>query len=504
MINITNIGIRQILLASALVMAASGEASAQTTLAVIAQYSIPYSASPQDVFGEPPVGQFEVNMHLCVAKEMTILDPMQYLRFILPSGESVYSEFRFQRAITRDPAGDKKCESIAAQASTQAKSTVAGNEAAAGSLEDGIAAEDRGDWKAAFVLLEPLAKQGNPDAKNRIGYMYNFGKGMRQDYAVAMKWYRIAAAQRRAKAQTNIGFMYENGQGVPQDYAEAMKWYRKAADQGIAGAQSNIGAMYANGEGVPQDYAEATKWYRKAADQRNAVAQNNLGTLYANGQGVPKDSAEAMKWWRKAADQGNADAQNNLKIMSTRGLSDQVADPFKNLTIMEHALALERVGDWKSAFLLLMPLAEQGDASAQYALGFMYANGQGVPQDSAESMKWYRKASDQGNADAQNNLRGMSTVDGPLENGYAAERRGDFQAAFLLLEPLTKQGNAKAQFEVGHMYHTGKGGVPQDYIKALEWFRKSADQGNADAEVNLGSMYYFGQVVPQDYAEAMK
>jgi hypothetical protein len=99
------------LLASALVMAASGEASAQTTLAVIAQYSIPYSASPQDVFSKPPVGQFEVNMHLCEEKEMTILDNMQYLRFILPSGESVYSEFRFQRAITRDPTGDKSCMS---------------------------------------------------------------------------------------------------------------------------------------------------------------------------------------------------------------------------------------------------------------------------------------------------------------------------------------------------------------------------------------------------------
>ena len=53
--------------------------------------------------------------------------------------------------------------------------------------------------------------------------------------------------------------MYANGKGVPQDYAEAVKWYRRAAEQGDAYAQNNLGLMYANGKGVPQDYAEAVK-----------------------------------------------------------------------------------------------------------------------------------------------------------------------------------------------------------------------------------------------------
>ena len=58
-------------------------------------------------------------------------------------------------------------------------------------------------------------------------------------------------------AQYNLGIMYAKGQGVPQDYAEAVKWYRLAADQGIPTAQNNLGFMYAKGEGVPQDYSEA-------------------------------------------------------------------------------------------------------------------------------------------------------------------------------------------------------------------------------------------------------
>ena len=62
--------------------------------------------------------------------------------------------------------------------------------------------------------------------------MYDLGRGVPQDYAEAMKWFRKAADQNHAKAQYNIGFMYEHGQGVPQNHHGAMTWYRKAADQG--------------------------------------------------------------------------------------------------------------------------------------------------------------------------------------------------------------------------------------------------------------------------------
>jgi len=56
--------------------------------------------------------------------------------------------------------------------------------------------------------------------------------------------------------------MHGKGDGVSQDYAEAVRWYRLAVDQGNAGAQNNLGVMYKNGEGVLQDYAEAVRLYR--------------------------------------------------------------------------------------------------------------------------------------------------------------------------------------------------------------------------------------------------
>ena len=55
--------------------------------------------------------------------------------------------------------------------------------------------------------------------------------------------------------------------------------------------------------------------------------------------------------------------------------------------------------------------AEQGDASAQFNLGFMYATGEGVPKDDAKAVKWFRLAAEQGHAQAQYNL-GFMYADG--------------------------------------------------------------------------------------------
>lgn len=60
--------------------------------------------------------------------------------------------------------------------------------------------------------------------------------------------------------------------------------------------------------------------------------------------------------------------------------------------------------DYATALKLWRPLATGGNASAQYNLGFMYANGQGVPKDDQQAVYWYRKAADQGDEFAQFNL----------------------------------------------------------------------------------------------------
>ncbi|MCH8540677.1 MAG: sel1 repeat family protein [Opitutales bacterium] len=63
--------------------------------------------------------------------------------------------------------------------------------------------------------------------------------------------------------------------------------------------------------------------------------------------------------------------------------------------------------------------------------------------------------------------------------------------------------DADAQFDLGYMYHEGKG-VSQDYSEAVKWLRKAAEQTDAEAQFGLGYMYFKGKGVPQDYSEAAK
>jgi len=139
--------------------------------------------------------------------------------------------------------------------------------------------------------------------------------------------------------------------------------------------------------------------------------------------------------------------------------------------------------------LLLKPLAEQGNPDAQFHLGLMYDYGKGnlgaqfhvgliyddgkggVRQDPTVASVWYRKAAEQGNAQAQNNL-GVTCKKalGPNPVAYAEAMKWFRKAA--------DQGNSDGQFNLGVMYHDGKGGIPQDYAEAMKWYRKAADQGN--------------------------
>lgn len=104
-----------------------------------------------------------------------------------------------------------------------------------------------------------------------------------------------------SQAQDVVGTIYAEGLGAPQDYAEAVKWYRLAAAQGHARAQYNLGVMSLQGLGVPQDPAGAVEWFRKAAERGTADAQFALGVLYSEGAGVPQDRGEAFKWLTVAA-----------------------------------------------------------------------------------------------------------------------------------------------------------------------------------------------------------
>lgn len=138
--------------------------------------------------------------------------------------------------------------------------------------------------------------------------------------------------------------------------------------------------------------------------------------------------------------------------------------------------------------------AESGNATAQYNLGNMYSDGVGgLTKDPIEAVKWYGKAAEQGYGFAQNNL-GIA-----YENGQGVKQ--DYAEAIKWFTKAADQNVAVAQNSLGAMYAKGEG-VPQDDTKAMQWYQKAAENGDAKGQFNLGAMYASGQSVKKDVVQA--
>jgi len=127
--------------------------------------------------------------------------------------------------------------------------------------------------------------------------------------------------------------------------------------------------------------------------------------------------------------------------------------------MFEEGLMAYSTGDITTAYQLWQPLAEHGDAEAQFALGLLYYDGMGVPVDHTESSYWFHLAAE--------------------------------------------QGQASAQYNLGNAYFRGEG-VRKDEAMAVHWWRKAADQGLAAAQFILAKAYQEGVGVEKDEQTAAR
>jgi TPR repeat protein len=150
--------------------------------------------------------------------------------------------------------------------------------------------------------------------------------------------------------------------------------------------------------------------------------------------------------------------------------------------------------DYVTAANEYRPLAERGDAEAEYRIGRMYEFGNGYPQDKTQGIAWIRKAAAQGHVDAEQELGVVyATGDGVTQD--------DVQAV-AWFRKAAEHGDATAQYNLGLLYAKGQG-VTKDYAQSVDWWRKSAAQGNADAQFKLAVVYHTGEGVTQDEVAAL-
>jgi TPR repeat protein len=284
---------------------------------------------------------------------------------------------------------------------------------------------------ASVLLLAPLVLRSLPPAvmtateENEMGDRYFSGRDVEQDYAKAFEWYRKAADHGLAAAEVRLGYLYKNGLGALRDIDQARIWYQKAADQGNGEAKAALqqlqpqpnpstqttssspppvpapqeqrltpaeendeGNRHLYGRGVEKE--KAMEWYRKAADSGFAEAQHNVGMLYENGWGVAKDIDQARIWYQRAADQGYGPAQVALQRLQPQ--SNPSAQGAPNPSAHNAS---------PNSPPAAAPQEQSLTPAEENEMGDRYFHGNGVAQDYAKAMEWYRKAADQGSRDAQ-------------------------------------------------------------------------------------------------------
>ena len=276
-----------------------------------------------------------------------------------------------------------------------------------------------------------------------------------KDYPAALQWYELSAAQGFRPAELNLAQMYEKGIGVKQDTAEARARYRRLAGLGDAEARYRA-AKLAAGAG---DYAEALKLYGRSARDDDPRAILDLGELYEHGRGVKRDVPRALALYERVAEQSPW-ARFKLGTLYLQG------DGIKP--------------DYAKAKRWLTRSSDDGNANARNNLAWMHEKGLGTPVDDFTARSLYLSALEGGSSEAKGNLErffaaGTGAPSGP---GAAEWYRGGAEA-----------GVASAQYRLGMMYAHGED-VPRNDRSAVEWLAKAAQQGHPEARREAAELYY--------------
>lgn len=154
-------------------------------------------------------------------------------------------------------------------------------------------------------------------------------------------------------------------------------------------------------------------------------------------------------------------------------------------------------GDYATTLARLRPLANAGNALAQYELGRMYEAGKGVPQDYAQAANWYRSAGLQGDRSAQLSLALMyARGEGvPQDNTQGLYWLGKASEGS---DPAARRGMSMLYYETRGSFDNGRPRSAAELAAlALPTMQKMADQGNAQVRCALLQLYETGQAVPR-------
>ncbi|WP_299374791.1 tetratricopeptide repeat protein [uncultured Kiloniella sp.] len=401
-----------------------------------------------------------------------------------------------------------------------------------------------GDEKKGLAWIKKAAEQGYAEAQYVLGFSIENNFGVEYENNKSIYWYRKAADQGHKKARSRLTFSlfggtFFDGYGSFVDDAtghkvfEVEKFLRitemeedfnnadHLAQLGDSDALVDLGYAYLKGEDRPQNIALAIEYLEKGARDNTdkAIAMHRLGELYSKGKSVPQDFDKAVFWYKKAFDLGVDFAGNDLGelYLNRTDLSNNQDQAFKwfeksakagfhhaQLKLAKHYYKDDDNKDLKAAFKWAYLAAEQENGEAQYLLAKLYEDGDGIPKDTSQAVRWFRHAVDNKNDLAKVALfQIMETfpdlIMDPLasetlevEDYYREYYRGvdayekNYQAtAKDIWFRLASKGYAPAQLELQRKYF--KWFDTEHFDQVQFWLQEAAESGYAPAQVQYAS-----------------
>lgn len=336
-------------------------------------------------------------------------------------------------------------------------------------LEEAKAALAANNYPRAKVLLEALAKKGDPQGQYLFGHLLDLGLGVKADPQAALHWWLAAAAARHPQALYRAGLAYLHGRGVDPDASRGLELLEQAALLGVHEAETAIGMALFNNIKGPGHVPEAMVWLSCAAEAGDRQAAETLGLMYAKGthETLP-DGLQAVRYLRLAEKLGSS--------MATKVLAE--LNPAAEVTVVTE----ENVH-------LLWEAARMGYPDAQFRLAVLGLARVPWGPSRSEAKKLLETAVVNGHAEAAYRLLLLRRHEGPVPSPVEVEA---------LLRQAALGGFTPAALELGSLLAARRS------PEAVRWLRTALQAGHLWAALDLAEAFFTGLAGASSPEEGLK
>lgn len=298
---------------------------------------------------------------------------------------------------------------LAAQGLTERDAALQAERAAR--VAAGDKAYKRKQWNVAREHYQTgCDEDGYGEACFKVARMEERGEGTQRSMALAFTYYQLGCTMQYGPSCDRAGYMASGNDGIERNDEQAFEMFYLGCSFKSAESCSNFGFMHDFGRGTAQDRVKARELYLKACDMGSANGCTNQGMMLIEGLGGPADPVRGRAFLKRACDAGHKPGCEKLAAASGKAPAKPAASAAAAASAAKPALSQAdyRMGleafdrdQFPVAYRTLRPFADQGDTTAEYAVGFMHAYGQGANRDYLEAARFLVRAARKGDKRAE-------------------------------------------------------------------------------------------------------